>query len=685
MLISFFFADDTTMDILYNLFSFSSFDDNEAFDNESTVGSEYVDDESVDDSPLLDEEEETIFRCLLETPFGRVFGCTPDQSLEQKHATILSALLPAEEAAFSMIMGYIQSGKTEILFASTLFLARLLNQNVIVILRDYTGDAEQFLFNLKTRFLEGIRGDMITAGHDIGSVTDVLRVLFAGDIVHHKDESVSDPTHIADALHGGEGVVVVALANDTQILAVNKLLDDVHSPPFVFIDECDDLMTSTGARGDQIKRLTERARHVIGVSATVFDCLHDDRLASSRVYLLPPPTDYKGIDRFVMNTIDEIPAGDSTSRLDRDPDLVRLLDSNRTTVMSSGGKPYPMITLIKNERLTADQMGLLRDIRKAYKDDYTVIVYNGKNISLYAPGLPTDGEIRLPSSHRKAKKEEPLLLFRRACVQDVLQLLKNRGGAKRFPRIVIISCEIIGRGINIVSRDFVWHLTHMFYRPSKSATVPMMMQSMRLAGRYQDNMPLSLYATEKVLTDILTGLRLQQEIVGRVVSKADPSVTVVSMLSGESVNPHKMPKRSVFLAKTRTKTKFLPKMDEIMDNGWSMEEFMRPMAMIKMPPPLKLVDKQELVDGVDITKLFKWKQESSETLVWKMICYLSEQSTAIDIMTFKDGVHYNGSDKMFQSNVDNGKSKKARNGKLWSCKNNYSSIEINKNIVQYIK
>jgi len=578
---------------------------------------------------VLDEEEETIFHFLLETtPLGRIFECTPEQTLEEQYRRIVFALMPPEEAThwFSIIMGYIQSGKTRMLFASTLFLARFLNQKVIVILRDFTSDYEQFVFNLETRFLEDIRAELIDAGHPIGSVSDILRVRFMGDVVRHKDGTLTDPTHISECLYDDEGIVVVALANSVQMLALNELLDHAeHRSPIVLIDECDDLLNSTGIRGDQMARLTERARHVIGVSATVFDCLHDDRIASSRVYLLPPPSDYKGIDRFIMNTIDEIPnetKDETVSRLDRDPDLIRFLDSNQTTVLHAGGKSFPMITLIKNERLLANQMDLLEDIRKLYKTSYTIIVYNGKHVALYAPRWNGAGDVRLPCSHKKAQREGDLLLFQRASLQDVLQLLKNNGSSTRFPRILIISCEIIGRGINIVSRDFEWHLTHMFYRPSKTATVPMMMQSMRLAGRYKDNVPLSLFASEKILQDIVTGFQLQQEIVERVVTKADPSSSVVSLLGKESVHPQKMPKKSVFLCKTRRHRTFLPKIDAETDNGWSLERFLQPMAMIQHPlpsviknvPPMDKKEFERLTN--DKNGMFKkWANVTNQTAI----------------------------------------------------------------------
>jgi hypothetical protein len=269
--------------------------------------------------------------------------------------------------------------------------------------------------------------------------------------------------------------------------------------------------------------------------------------------------------------------------------------------MNAHGVDYPMIALLKNERLITNQTRLMHNIRERYKKDYSIIVYNGKNVLLYAPRLQgLNGVISLPSRNKKARlKKDGVFVFSRAMIQDVLQLLKNNGGAQRFPRILIISCDIIGRGINIVSRDFVWHLTHMFYRPSASATIPMLMQSMRLAGRYKDNLPLTLHAPENILRDIVTGLQMQREIVDRVMKKAQPDVSATSILSEESLHPAKMPKRSVFLAKTRRHKKFLPKISAEDDDGWTLEEFRQPMAMIQTPPHTKPSSSDDAITAMD--------------------------------------------------------------------------------------
>jgi hypothetical protein len=548
----------------------------------SSVQPEELTDEE-DDDEFEDDEEESIFSYILDqTPIAGVFGCLEKTSLIQKKKKIEEALSPN---GFSLIMGYIQSGKSKVLFGSSLFLARILKRNVIIILRNYTSDADQFLFNFQLGFLEGLREVV-----ESGTTEDIVSVRYTGDLVKRQN-GILDPSGIQDIMNSGLGSVIVALANQTQLLCLNELLSHVEEPPTVFIDEVDDTLYSTGLCGDQIKCLTERSNYVIGVSATVFDPLHDSRFVGSNVYLLNAPPNYKGVDRFITTTIDPLSGGDDDMnlRLEKDHDLVRVLDTCRSTTIQSGNKDHPLILLLKNERVISDQMKLLEDITTMYGSDYVVIVHNGQNTSLFAPRLRySSSPIRLPTSHKKPLRvgDNGLYVFSKAQIQDVLQLLKNSGGAKFFPRIIIISHDIIGRGINVASRDFEWHLTHMFYRPSKTATIPMFLQSMRLAGISEDNIPRYLYAEEKVLTDIMIGHRLQQEVVERICKKATEEKTTTEILQGEVFHSKKIPKRSLFLLKNKRSKKFLPKIDDKEDKGWSMEEFMRPLAITKNLKPI---------------------------------------------------------------------------------------------------
>lgn len=614
------------------------------FDLESEISSLTSDNEDVmeDEEEEMDPEDETILSFIMKnTPLPQVFGSA---------SRIRDGLTAPEgdDTTSTLIMGFIQSGKSKVMFGSCLFLSRLMNQNVIVILRDYTSDSHQFRHNFTVNFLESLRSTMIDAGHNIETTEDIISVRYAGDLVRPHDGDLTDPRDMHGALTSGQGAVVVALANQVQLLALNEILDRVDIQPTVFLDEVDDTLYTTGTCGVQMSRLTERASHVIGVSATVFDPIHDKRFG--RVFLLDPPEDYKGVDRFVTTSIQPLPTtttgeDETNTRLDRDPDLTRLLDAHRTAHFQSGSDNHPMILLLKNERLITNQLDLLQEIRRMYGNDYAVIVYNGRNTTLFAPRLRSSPSIRLPGTHKKARFDMTTgaFVFTHSPIQDVLQLLKNEGGAEKFPRIIILSHDIIGRGINIVSRDFKWHLTHMFYRPSKTATLPMLLQSMRLAGVYRDNIPLHLYAEKKILMDIMTGHRLQQEVVERVRTIASQTgETPVSILERQTFHPQKIPKRSVFLPKTRRKHKFLPTVSTTGDNGWTLEKFKQTIAIQHAPPRLSFSD-------IDITAIPPLPKEEFDRLTKKMFPKWSKESSKI-ARFMREGLGSYGAEKVYTKN-----------------------------------
>ena len=223
----------------------------------------------------------------------------------------------------------------------------------------------------------------------------------------------------------------------------------------------------------------------------------------------------------------------------------------------------------------------------------------------------------------------------------------------------------------------------MFYRPSSTADVTNLIQSMRLCGIYTDTIPLQCYIPKKDYENLYKGYMLQEELFSRLLSEKNNECTLPDFLQDTVVYTEKIPKCRLYRNKRYT-GKSTNVEEE--DKGWSMKEFYQKRCVVKMYiPPSTKTGKDDFVDGVNIAKLIQWKNEKSTTLVWKMISFLSVQDTAVDLHTLKDGVYYYGTDKMFQSNIDNGKSIKARNGKLWSCRKNYTEIELNKNIMKYIK
>ena len=115
-------------------------------------------------------------------------------------------------------------------------------------------------------------------------------------------------------------------------------------------------------------------------------------------------------------------------------------------------------------------------------------------------------------------------------IPDALQYLKDNGGVKTFPRIIIISGILAGRCISYVSRDYDWHLTDMYYNASKTASIPDMIQSCgRLCGRNRGKSHLYLHVTKRVADALYDGFNFTSEIVTRAI--ASPLIE-----DGEEVN-----------------------------------------------------------------------------------------------------------------------------------------------------
>jgi hypothetical protein len=95
---------------------------------------------------------------------------------------------------------------------------------------------------------------------------------------------------------------------------------------------------------------------------------------------------------------------------------------------------------------------------------------------------------------------------------------------------------------------------------------------------------------------------------------------------------------------------------------------------------------EESIDGVYPSDLMRYFN-SKNLLVGKMIRYLYKMDKQITFEEFKNGVGYQGSDKQFMNNIDNGRNIHCQYGMLWSLTSNVVSINakvkdhIRKNIL----
>ena len=134
-----------------------------------------------------------------------------------------------------------------------------------------------------------------------------------------------------------------------------------------------------------------------------------------------------------------------------------------------------------------------------------------EKVCMYHPNLPLTFKIDDVS----VKRGE----FFNGNIADVLQYFKDNGNVNKFPRIIVIAGELAGRCISYVTRDYVWHLTDMYYNPAKTTSIPEMTQSAgRLCGLNMYKSHLRLHTPMFVATALWKGLNFTNEAINRAIA-----------------------------------------------------------------------------------------------------------------------------------------------------------------------
>lgn len=122
----------------------------------------------------------------------------------------------------------------------------------------------------------------------------------------------------------------------------------------------------------------------------------------------------------------------------------------------------------------------------------------------------------------------------------------------------------------MVSVDFGWHCTDMFYRPSPGVSVATLLQSMRLCGIYKDNIPLTCYLEKRYQEDLHKGHQLQEDIFRRLENGAAEERDIPAWLEEQRFLEDKLPK-----ARLIRKGGFGGALTQIPeeDDGMSLDEF----------------------------------------------------------------------------------------------------------------
>lgn len=365
---------------------------------------------------------------------------------------------------YMAVKGHVQSGKTQFMMGLAM-LSLWCQQSIVIVVRNLHADRDQFLNRLQE--MKSVFSPYLPSIRVVKSFTTQPRI---------------------------KPSIYVALGNG-KCLA--KVVDMLADQPFVLcMDEVDalDLGRDT-KRHAAMGSLKEKATCVFGVSATLMDPLGKENIKSTNIILLQTHSDYKGILDVTFRPLDgkSTFCGKVTDDLlsKHEPLLPFLQEFSTRLPLVEGEKVYPQLGLVNVGSTVAPYEMLQHRMIKEFPM-ITTLVYNAKGISLVKKGVvqPFDGSIA-----------------------DCLQFLKENGGVEEHPRILIFSGQLAGRGISFTDLDFEWHLTLLYLIVSKTCDEMELIQKMRLFGRFKDRLPLELYTTPVIYSDLIKSYYRQEELV----------------------------------------------------------------------------------------------------------------------------------------------------------------------------
>ena len=444
-----------------------------------------------------------------------------------------------------LVYGEVQSGKTNFLLGISVAHIILNRCPVIIVLRNSKEDADQ----LHNRFIDLVRKQKEYFKEC--KIDDSLKYFYLGE-----NKSEDD---LFKAVQ--ECRIIVVIANKTQL---NRLAT-VLKPDVLYatvVDEADSVAygeDDTDYRKVLHEYILSNSGRTYAITATTFNVIFTERkIPSCNIIQLPTQQEYRGLQDIEMKIINP----KNQDELQKHLEILSLKNAHGQEVNYSCHKinktDHPVIMLIKKFHRKLNQQEIARQIVQI--GNWTeVIVFNGDGLTLYSKYIEKLSQIigdEIIGSdfiiEKKAVKMEqrdgkPCLVVK-AHIYEGLQYYKElhmNSKSTRISHIAIVSDTMADRGISFVSRDYEWHLTCEYYEPNKNAFADNIIQSIRLCGNYEDDLPLVLYSTEKVCSDLTKSFLFQKEILTRCKS-SEMGKSIPSTIKRIPINRGKIPQNREF-------------------------------------------------------------------------------------------------------------------------------------------
>jgi hypothetical protein len=423
----------------------------------------------------------------------------------------------------------------------------------IIITRDYTADVsklEKDVYNFANKF------DDYMTKHNVTDKRFEIKVV-------RIDKLAKNATYT----FGTSLDIFICMGNETQIPKVINLVNEnttsVYIPKFdVMIDENDKVDYSLNTKTYTfLAELKEMSHQTFGITATAMDviALQED-LKSKDVFILSDPDDYRGHLDILVKLLKVNPlvvglnkTAKYTQILENDANLNPFLaefSRSKPEYVWTMKEHIPNICLVKFSNINATQDALFRGVYEDYTSKFALLLIHEKGVKMVFDGMKDCIIV--------GKNVKPNTFVKDIDIPDWIQYLKDNGGVKKFPRIIVIAGYKAERCISFVSRDYGWHLTDMYYNPAKKTSIPTMWQETgRLTGRNKGKSHLHLHCTKKVAHALYNGFNFTNEAVARGVQNPllidEEEQTLFKTMKSVTMTNAKFPKNRPITCKASVK------------------------------------------------------------------------------------------------------------------------------------
>lgn len=381
-----------------------------------------------------------------------------------------------------LLKGDIQSGKTVMMILTTLCYL-VCNRDVVIILRCSNDDKTQFI----DRFDE-IVGEFVRMGYSNKNFSTY-------DICSKKN------------FRPESKCCFVTIYKEKNMEKIDTILRTRNDSFVVYVDEAD---LRDDRNDEEFLKLCTRCSTSIFVSGTVQNIMVSNwNILGENIINLIPDSSYKSVHDLKWNTDFDVATENGMYNA--------IKDISQDVTWNEFYSYHPKIILINVDRrisfLDKHYSKLIKDLPL---QSLCVIKYGESRITCNHSSLSSLDKFPVPN-YTYGDFEVKFSKSSRMTIKKLLLWMAQNGGVERFPNVIILAGDMANRGINFACYDPTeernnWHITHQILYKSETSQCSTILQSLRILGKFTDNISLKVYTSEAEQNKILSSYSLTNEL-----------------------------------------------------------------------------------------------------------------------------------------------------------------------------